>query len=193
MLIVAIMRKDIWRYGAMGTIFIAGIYGVGKSTLCQQLSKELNIPAYSAGDLISAINGEQYGPNKVVADKANNQAILALQVKKILTANPQILLAGHFCIFDKNNNVDYLLKTIFLDLKIESILILEAAIPIIIENLSARDRKRYTQQQILGLQNAEREKALEISNGLGCKINIHNMLFDGTDVQQCMSYIKKEG
>ena len=177
----------------MGTIFIAGIYGVGKSTLCQQLSKELNIPAYSAGDLISAINGEQYGPNKVVADKANNQAILALQVKKILTANPQILLAGHFCIFDKNNNVDYLLKTIFLDLKIESILILEAAIPIIIENLSARDRKRYTQQQILGLQNAEREKALEISNGLGCKINIHNMLFDGTDVQQCMSYIKKEG
>jgi len=41
----------------MGTIFVAGIYGVGKSTLCANLSKELKIPTYSAGDLISSVNG----------------------------------------------------------------------------------------------------------------------------------------
>ena len=53
----------------MGTIFIAGSYGVGKSTLCDNLSRVSGVPAYSAGDLISCITGEQYGANKVVQDK----------------------------------------------------------------------------------------------------------------------------
>lgn len=43
------------------TIFIAGVYGTGKSTMCSVLSEKLHIPAFSAGDLISAINGERYG------------------------------------------------------------------------------------------------------------------------------------
>lgn len=47
-----------------GIIFVAGIYGVGKSTLCERLSISIGIPCYSAGDLISAINGEIYGRNK---------------------------------------------------------------------------------------------------------------------------------
>lgn len=177
----------------MGTIFIAGIYGVGKSTLCQQLSEQLKVPAFSAGDLISAINGERYGANKVVADKENNQNILALQVKKLLKASPRILLAGHFCILNKNNNVDCLPESVFSDLKIESILLLEAATSRIIQNLSGRDKKEYTQQQILALQETEREKAREISRKLGCELYLHNMLFNGTDVQRCLFYLKKEG
>lgn len=60
----------------MSTIFIAGVYGTGKSTVCSALSKELCIPAFSAGDLISSINGEQYGANKTVSDKNNNQVLL---------------------------------------------------------------------------------------------------------------------
>ena len=57
----------------VGTIFIAGSYGVGKSTLCDKLSKALGLPTYSAGDLISSINGEQYGANKAVQNKETNQ------------------------------------------------------------------------------------------------------------------------
>ena len=89
----------------MGTIFVAGSYGVGKSTLCAALSKQLNIPTYSAGDLISFINGEKYGANKVVHNKDTNQDILATEVEKKLNQKPTILLAGHFCIFDKLNHV----------------------------------------------------------------------------------------
>ncbi|MDD3336479.1 MAG: AAA family ATPase [Eubacteriales bacterium] len=55
------------------TVFIAGVYGTGKSTLCSALSERLHIPTFSAGDLISAINDEQYGANKAVADKYINQ------------------------------------------------------------------------------------------------------------------------
>lgn len=91
----------------MGTIFIAGSYGVGKSTLCDNLSRVSGVPAYSAGDLISCINGEQYGANKVVQDKEANQDILVIEVGKKLDHYPTILLAGHFCIFDSLNNVRF--------------------------------------------------------------------------------------
>lgn len=92
----------------MGTIFVAGSYSVGKSTLCNALSKVLTIPAYSAGDLISNVNGEQYGANKAVKNKDANQDILAIEVKKKLEQHTTILLAGHFCIFDKLNCVEKL-------------------------------------------------------------------------------------
>ena len=59
-----------------GIYFFAGIYGVGKSTLCQKLSQITSIPFYSAGDLISEINGEIYGASKAVKDKNKNQDIL---------------------------------------------------------------------------------------------------------------------
>lgn len=117
----------------MGTIFVAGTYGVGKSTLCTKLAKLLEIPNFSAGDLISAVNGESYGANKVVGNKDVNQNILALQVKQLLKVNPKIILAGHFCIFDANGNVDYLPNSVFHDLEIEIILLLEAPISKIVK------------------------------------------------------------
>ena len=52
-----------------GVVFIAGTYGVGKSTLCDKLCRKLNIPAFSAGDLISEINGETYGKIKLLRIK----------------------------------------------------------------------------------------------------------------------------
>lgn len=42
-----------------GIIFVAGIYGVGKSTLCERLGLSIGIPCYSAGDLISAHSTEK--------------------------------------------------------------------------------------------------------------------------------------
>lgn len=87
----------------MGTNFVAGMYGVGKNTLCEKLSQRMNIPFYSAGDLISHINGEEYGANKAVADKNKNQDILVEEVNALLIHQPQIILAGHFCIFNTEN------------------------------------------------------------------------------------------
>lgn len=98
----------------MGTIFIAGSYGVGKSTLCEKLSHKVGIPFYSAGDIISRVNGEAYGANKAVSDKSGNQEILSEEINKILKIHPNILLAGHFCIFNKSNQVEHLSTEVFL-------------------------------------------------------------------------------
>lgn len=66
----------------MGVIFVAGVYGVGKTTICDRLSLEMGLPHYSASDLITKRIGEKYGENKVVSNVDNNQINLINAVKK---------------------------------------------------------------------------------------------------------------
>lgn len=174
----------------MGTIFIAGVYGVGKSTLCDRLAKIIDIPSYSAGDLISQVNGEIYGANKAVENKYSNQDILAVAVDEKLKHSSTILLAGHFCIFDRHNHVDRLPKNIFNKLHIQQILLLEADVERIIQNLNQRDGKHYTVQQVLELLEEERRAAEEVARTNGYPLSVHRMRFNENDISSCLSLLK---
>ena len=135
----------------MGTILLAGIYGVGKSTLAEKLTNQTGIPNYSAGDLISSRNGEKYGANKLVADKDKNQDILAEVVSSLLQKHDRILLAGHFCIVNKQGRVDILPESVYNALDIERIILLEAPRDVILSHLAGRDGKEYSETLIQAL------------------------------------------
>lgn len=170
-------------------LFVAGVYGVGKSTLCAELSRALSLPAFSSGDLISAVNGEQYGANKVVSDKNANQDILIEAVNRMTETQGPIILAGHFCIFDKNNGVDILPDAVFMDMEIDKILLLEAEIKRIIQNLSNRDSKAYSANEIERLQIAELQQARYISEKIGVPLYQYNMRFEGEDLDNVLQLI----
>lgn len=174
-----------------GVIFVAGIYGVGKSTLCEKLSKELSIPFYSAGDLISKINGESYRTNKVVKDKSQNQDILADAIHQISLKHPFILLAGHFCIFDKNTEVDVLPEDVFSQLNLQKIVLLETSEKIIIRHLSKRDNKTYSIKQIATIKKTEYAQAAKIASELKKPLIIHQMKFCDSDVDDIITKIKE--
>lgn len=176
----------------MGTIFVAGIYGVGKSTLCQEMATKLQVPCFSAGDLISNVNGEKYGANKAVSDKNMNQNILIIEVQKILKAHPRIILAGHFCIFTKQNTIDILPRDVFRNLNIERILLLEADIDVVLRHLSLRDQRKYTYSEIRALGEAERKEAISVAADLNCEMTIHKMNFDNKDLLRCIKKLRKE-
>lgn len=177
----------------MGTIFVAGAYGVGKTTTCQGLASLLRIPSFSAGDLISKVNGESYGANKVVKDKNNNQQILESEVSHLLNSYDRILLAGHFCIFDKDNRVDILPISVFLRLHIELILLLETSGEVIKQNLKTRDGRDYPREKIQQLLETERLMSEKVTEMIQCPLIIHKMSFDETDVQSCYDAIGKQG
>ena len=152
----------------MGVIFVAGAYGVGKTTLCKALSEVLDLPFYSASDLISKVNKEEYGTNKAVKNKFYNQEILINEINKKLNKYPTILVAGHFCIFNKDNSVDILPKKVFKKMQIEQILLLETNVDRIIYNLKKRDEKNYTNNQILSLIKKERIMAEQVAQENEC-------------------------
>ena len=172
------------------TIFIAGVYGTGKSTMCSTLSKRLLIPAFSAGDLISAINGEQYGANKAVSDKNNNQILLAEHVQQPTQENQKIILAGHFCIFNADNEVEVLPESVYPALNISRIILLEADIQTIISNLRRRDGKNYPVKSVSALIEKEREQSKQIAEQLNCPLNIYQMTFTDKDSEYVASLLR---
>ncbi len=89
-------------------VFVSGVYGVGKSTLCCNLSNNDYLPFYSVGDLISRINGEKYGSNKKVKNKNTNQDILVDEVLNVSKDQDLIILVGHFCIMGQNDKPEEL-------------------------------------------------------------------------------------
>ena len=171
------------------TIFIAGVYGTGKSTMCSVLSEMLHIPAFSASDLISAINGEQYGANKAVSDKNNNQILLAERVRQLTQENPKIILAGHFCIFNADNDVEVLPESVYPALNISRIILLETNIQTVISNLHRRDGKNYPVKSVAVLLKKEREQSKRIAEQLNCPLNIYQMTFTNKDSQYVASLL----
>lgn len=164
------------------TIFVAGIYGTGKSTLCSALSDRHHIPAYSAGDLISAVNSERYGANKAVADKDNNQVLLAKRVRELGQEHEQIILAGHFCIFNSVNGVEVLPESVYHALNITRIVLLEADTQTIIEHLKHRDGKDYTEESVTALSEKERKQSERIAEQMKRPLDIYKMTFTDEDV-----------
>lgn len=174
----------------MGTIFLAGVYGVGKSTLADKLSAKTGIKNYSAGDLISNANGETYGANKVVSDKNKNQDILADAVSSILKTEQTILLAGHLCILGKDGNVDALPENVFYKLSIEKIILLETDVNTICRHLSERDHKDYSSNLIEEFLLTERELANKISQSLSVPFITHTMTYNNSDIEILVSELQ---
>lgn len=173
----------------MGTIFLAGVYGVGKSTIGKKLNDLTNIPFYSASDLISEINGETYGANKAVKNKNTNQKILSKAIQKKLNFDTTIILAGHFCIFDKECNIDILPISVFKQLTIEKIILLETDSTTIFDNIANRDSKEYSMDSLNSIIAKEKEYAISTANQLNVPLYIHHMTFNNSDVSSLMEFI----
>lgn len=173
------------------TIFIAGVYGTGKSTMCSTLSKMLHIPAFSAGDLISSINGEKYGANKAVTDKDGNQALLVERVQQLFKKNEKIIIAGHFCIFNTDAGIEILPESVYHALNISQIILLETNTKTIISNLRRRDGRDYSLKSISKLIEKERQQSGRIAEQLNCPLSIYQMTFTDQDVKQIASLISQ--
>ena len=165
----------------MGIIFVAGCYGVGKSTLLKKISEKTKIPHFSAGMLISENNEETYGKNKYVTDKKSNQTILIEQIEKKLKQAPQFFLDGHFCIFKKGNIPDLLPLDDLAKMHFEKIILLEAPPSMLQQNLLHRDKRYYSLQDITALTKEEHRRALIFSDQTRTPLYIHHMQYNKYD------------
>lgn len=168
--------------------FVAGGYGVGKTTVCNNLSNYLLIPSYSASDLISKRNGEKYGENKYVKNSDKNQNILVDEVKQIKDST--FIINGHFCLKSKDGGLIYINKNVFELLNLSGIIVINAEPMTVRENLMKRDNKKYDINFIEKLLNAEIEQAKNVSLEYGIPFKIYNMKFDGNDSIRVMKVLK---
>ncbi|MGM0496190.1 MAG: ATP-binding protein [Bacillota bacterium] len=105
-------------------IFIGGIHGVGKTSLCNKLCKNLDIEFYSASDLIKKVKNVKFPTNKHNKEINENQDSLILAANKYINCETTCLLDGHFCLIDEKGNIIRVPTPTFTSLSPEAIIVL---------------------------------------------------------------------
>ena len=82
-------------------IFLGGVHGVGKTSLCNKMCEELSIEGYSASNLIKRVKNVKFPTNKHSEEINGNQDTLIVAVNKYIRCKTACLLDGHFCLLNE--------------------------------------------------------------------------------------------
>lgn len=153
-------------------IFVGGIHGVGKTTFCQEISRNLSIEHFSSSQLISLFKPEAVRKEKDVHCIESNQDILLKAINNFLCKDKVYLLDGHFCLIDGKQHISEILIETFQLLAIKHIVILTANEEKILERLKIRDNVEYSLDFIRHFQQSEVNYGKYVSEKIKVPIKI---------------------
>lgn len=153
-----------------GTIFIAGIHGVGKSTLCKKIENQLSIKHLTASQIIKKYKkASQETSTKYVSNIPTNQSILSEGLKNEIIGQKVVLLDGHFVLLNAEGILSVIDTSTFERLFL-SVIITIIDDPIeISKRLFLRDNIYYEVDLLSKMQTAELQQADEIALNLNIK------------------------
>lgn len=148
------------------TIFVAGIHGSGKSSLCQELAPYLGAHHVAASALI--VRAKRLQSCKATSEIADNQRTLVAEFRKISNRHSLILLDGHFCLLSKSGEIESLPILVFEELSIGKILVVRSPPLLIYERLLSRDGSTHqlSISDIAAFQDSEIKHARAVANSL---------------------------
>lgn len=170
----------------MDYIFLAGIHGVGKSTLAANLEKELNLKSFSVSDLIRNAGKNLDASDKKTEGISQNQELWKMELNKLKITEEFLLLDGHFCLLDKNNNIITLPFTTFEGTQMSKIILMQKKSQTIRGNLLRRDNSEYSIDFLEKLQEIEKHQAIKYSKENNIRIFVYD---ESTDISKLINFI----
>ena len=156
-------------------IFIGGIHGVGKTTLCKELSKKIGLDHYSASTLIKSLKQDKSnGGSKNVLNIESNQELLISAINCYINKSDYYIIDGHFCVLDKEGKVTKIPKGTFKYINPTRIIVLHDDVSNIQKKIELRDSLMMPSELLSTFQNCEIESAEEIAKDL----HVPYLLFD---------------
>lgn len=152
--------------------FIGGIHGVGKSTICQHICRELNMEYLSASELLKWKDINKDAQNKEVNDIPDAQKRLILGLANTVQKGKYYLLDGHFCLLSISNEIVNVPIETFKLINPFSLNLILGDISEVKKRLEARDKKHYGYNLLLRIQNKELTYAKHLSKTLNITLNI---------------------
>ena len=148
------------------SIFVAGVHGAGKSTLCKDLAPRIDAHYVTASSLIR--NVKRLDNGKVTSQIDDNQRVLVSEFSDLIGRHSSIILDGHFCLLNKLGLVEELPIKVFAKLLISKIVVVTATATQIYKRLDLRDGSTHQLEveDIEVFQRAELERAYAVSNEL---------------------------
>ena len=154
-------------------IFVAGVHGVGKTYLAQQLPVEFGLVHTSASKLIKEERSmATWGTDKKVSDVDGNQLALAAAVSRHNKAGVRLLLDGHFVLRDAGGQFVRLGAEVFDALNLDAVILLETEPRIIAERILGRDGREDSIEELQLFLDAEREQARLVCDALGIALTV---------------------
>nr|WP_171909795.1 ATP-binding protein [Aquisalimonas asiatica] len=152
-------------------IFVAGIHGVGKTSLCAAIAGQEGMQHHSAGRIIrdedaAALSGE----TKAVSNINHTQRLLVNGVNRIRQGERALLLDGHCALVNGSGQVEAIGQEVFDALDLAGIILVYDSPKRIYERLVARDSTSFTVATLTKLQSVEIAAADAIAQGLGIPI-----------------------
>lgn len=156
-------------------ILVTGIHGVGKTTICQQLSSLNGYQYLSASTLI--FNYLQTSPPKSkqvtgLDNLCHNQEIL-VQALSTQTSK-RIVLEGHLCLVDKDFIIREIPSVYLKRINLSAIVLLTRSVDNIYHDLLKRGQTQYTQPFLDKLQDEEEI----LFNSIVKKFNLPSLRID---------------
>lgn len=153
-------------------IFVAGVHGVGKTTLCEKFSLEYGLLHRSASQLIREAKETAIASHtKIVNDIEGNQKLLVRAVQIIRSSGKALLLDGHFALLNAMQEVEAIPSKVFTDLSLDGIVVINDDPISIAARIAKRDLHGMTVGEIDKLQMVEVARAEAIAKKLGIPIS----------------------
>jgi adenylate kinase len=143
-------------------IFIGGIHGVGKGTICKEISRVTNANHIIASDLLKWYEISNVD-NKNVANIKFTQDRLVTGLNKVINKNELPLLDGNFCLFNSIGETEKIPKETFIKINPRLIAIVTTSVNKIQERLQNRDGKIYNLDKLKEMQITEMNYAKQIA------------------------------
>lgn len=144
-------------------IFIGGIHGVGKGTICNEIALKTGLVHLTASQILKweEISDRD---NKLVKNITSTQNRLIKGLEKILKKDKKYLLDGHFCLLNSDVIPSRIDEDTFDHINPKAIAIVIDDVEKIIKRLDARDGKIYDVKVLNELQQMEIEYAEYLSH-----------------------------
>lgn len=169
-------------------MFVGGVHGVGKSTVCNEVATSLGIPVHTASAVIRAErSGETPDTGKTVLNVDANQGLLVRGMRKRLANSVGLqLLDGHFALRSLSGSIECIALTVFEQIDIRHIVCFQDDASSIWNRLRQRDGYSGPLQDIIDLQEHELRHAAYIAGKLGLPLQTF-AAFDTASLQLFLS------
>ena len=149
-------------------IFVSGVHGVGKTTLCKKIASRYKIEHFSASNLIAKEKAEEHLQNKQVENITGNQDFLVTAINKYFKNETWYLLDGHFCLLNKNNEITKIPYSTYEGICPRAIILLVDEPENIYTRLNSRDSIKHDLSLLRSFQEQERRRQYLLHRHSGC-------------------------
>lgn len=167
-------------------IFLGGIHGVGKNTMCTLIEKEMDIVHLTASDLIKWSEISPDINNKEVSDVDETQNRLISALRGTIAPSKEYILDGHFCLLRPGGDISRVPFETFRAINPCAIAVMTEKPSIINKRLSRRNKKEYPVDLIRAFQQEEVSWAEEVSS----KLNIPFLEIHGNNPKMLQDFIR---